>query len=359
MKKSIQAFFTFSAIAVGSLMSSCHIYEDEGDCSVHYRVPFTYTMNILNADAFSSQVSSVTLYVFDSQGHLALTKTESGAALSTPGYAMDVELLPGRYTMLAWCEGTPAYTPSTSFTIGGGGSPSAVTELSATLPLLGDPSALYSDKDITPLFYGYKADIDCPDTYGTVTLPAIDLIKDTNVINIALENLEGTEIAADALSVSIEADNSQMSWTNAVTGDTQFAYRPWSVTLLSSERGDTSRADGDEGTGEGEGEGDNGPAVNPVTGILAELTTGRLMADRKPMLVVHRNVDDKEIIRLDLIKLLCMVRGHFGNWSDQEYLDRLDRYTMTFFVDADLNWYSAQGINILGWKVVPPQDVEF
>lgn len=343
MKKSIKAFLTLSVIAVGSLMSSCDsvIYDDQGDCSVHYRVPFTYTMNILNVDAFSSQVNSVTLYVFDSEGRHVLTKTESGAALATPGYAMDVELLPGKYSMLAWCEGTASYTPATSFTIGGGNSPASITDLTATLPLQGTDATPYSDRDIVPLFYGYNADVDCPDTYGTITLPAIDLTKDTNTINVALENLEGTEIATDALSVSIEASNSCMDWTNQLAGNQPLVYLPWSVTQLSSER---SRAE---------------ETTNPVTGIFAELTTGRLMTDRKPILVVHRTHDDKDIIRLDLVQFLCMVKGHYaGNYTNQQYLDRMDRHTLTFFVDADLNWYIAGGININGWKVVPPQDME-
>lgn len=351
MKKSIKAFLSFSVLAIGSVLSSCNVFEDEGDCSVHYRVPFNYSMNILNVDAFSSQVTSVTLYVYDSDGRLALTKTESGAALAAPGYMMDVELMPGHYSMLAWCEGTPSYSPSTSFTIGGEAAPTVITDLSATLPLQGsDTPAPYCDQDIVPLFYGYTADVDCPDTFGTVILPAINLTKDTNSINVSLENLEGSEIATDALTVTIEATNSQLDWQNAVIGDLGFVYRPWSVTQLSSER---SRADGDDDQEE------TGPTTNPVTGIFAELTVGRLMTDRNPVLVVHRKFDDTDIIRLDLVKFLCMVKGHFaGNYTDQQYLDRMDRHTLTFFVDADLNWYMAGGININGWKVVPPQDME-
>ncbi len=343
MKKSIKAFFTLSVIAVGSLLSSCDsmIFDDQGDCSVHYRVPFNYSMNILNVDAFSSQVNSVTLYVYDKDGRLVLTKTESGAALAAPGYAMDVELLPGKYSMLAWCEGTASFTPATSFTIGGGANPASITDLTATLPLQGTDATPYCDRDIVPLFYGYSAEVDCPDTYGTITLPAIDLIKDTNIINVALENLEGTEIATDALTVSIEADNSRLDWTNELAGNLAMEYRPWSVTLLSSERPRSEET------------------TNPVTGIFAELSTGRLMTDRKPILVVHRTHDDTDIIRLDLVQFLCMVKGHYaGNYTNQQYLDRIDRHTLTFFVDASLNSHLAGCININGWKVVPPQDME-
>lgn len=342
MKKSVQALFTFSALAAGTLLSSCDsmIFDDQGDCSVHYRVPITYKMNVLDADAFSSQVTAVTLYVYNEQGTLVLQKTETGEALKKPNYAMDVELFPGKYQMLAWADGTPNATPATSFTIGDG---SQITGLSATLPLSGSVGDYYSDKDLTPLFYGYAPAVDCPDTYGTITLPAIDLTKDTNTFVIALENYEGLPIAEDALSVSIESQsNNFLSWQNKPVGDNPFVYRAWSQSLLQSQR-PASKAEG-ETTGN-------------VTGLLAELTTSRLMADSRPMLVVHRKWDDTDIIRLDLIELLMLVRGHFP-YNGQEYLDRVDRYTMTFFVDADLNWYTAQGINILGWKVVPPQDME-
>ena len=324
------------------------IFDDQGDCSVHYRVPLTYKMNVLDADAFASQVSSVTLYVYDQQGNLVLRKTESGDALKAPGYAMDVDLKPGQYTMLVWGEGTPAATPSTPFAIGDA---AQITGLSATLPLSGSDGNLYIDTELTPLFHGYSASVDLPDTYGTVTLPAIDLTKDTNTFVIALENYEGYPIAPDALSVSIESrGGNELSWQNMPVGENPFSYRAWSQTPIGSER-PGSRADGEE-TGEADPD-----VTGNVTGLLAELTTSRLMADSRPMLVVHRQWDDTDIIRLDLVNLLMLVRGHFP-WGGQEYLDRVDRYTMTFFVDADLNWYTAMGISILGWKVVPPQNME-
>lgn len=317
-------------------MNSCEsIYDDQGDCSVHYRVPITYTKNVLDADAFASQVNSVTLYVYDRQGNLVLQKTDSGDALKAPDYTMDVDLLPGTYTMVAWGEGTPNNTPATSFTIG---DPTQMSGLSATVPLSGVQGNLYSDRELTPLFYGYSATVECPDTYGYITLPAIDLTKDTNTFVIALENYEGNPIPEDALTVSIQSQSNVLSWQNLPTGNTPFSYVAWSQSLIESER-DNSR-DGDE--------------TGNVTGILAELTTSRLMADSHPMLVVHRNTDNTDIIRLDLIKLLMLVRGHFP-WNGQEYLDRVDRYTMTFFVDSENSWYTAGGINILGWKVVAPQ----
>lgn len=349
MKKSIQALFTISALAAGVLLNSCDsaIFDYEGDCSVRYRLPITYKMNYLNVDALSTQVDRVTVYVYNEQGAFQRSFSATIGELAQNDYALeiaDTELKPGKYSMLVWGEGKAEASDPVSFTIEGGEKP-ALTDLSATLPLSGSDGSLVSDHDVTPLFHGYAANVELPDTYGTVTLPAIDLTKDTNVITIALENVEGYPIDPGALSVSIEADSSELNWQNQPVGNRLFSYMPWSVTKLETTRLETR--DGE----------DEGPTETGVTGLLTEFTTGRLMANSKPMLVVHRNWDDKDILRLDLVNLFMLVRGHYP-WGGQEYLDRIDRYTMTFFIDADLNWYTAGGINILGWKVVPPQNME-
>lgn len=342
MNKPIKTLFMFLSVLAGCLFHSCDIYDDAGDCSVHYKVPFTYTMNIQGEDAFAGQVSKVTLYVYDLTGNLVLRKTEEGDALKVPGYAMDVDLQPGTYNMLAWCEGDPTYEPPTAFVIGA--DDSAITGLSATLPLVGTGNEPECNKDIVPLFHGCNLDVELPDTYGDVYLPTMDLTKDTNIINVSIENIDGTDISPDALTVFIETDNSEMNWDNSLNGSRAFRHTPWCVTQFSSIRED------DDSNGAVDDE-----SLSPVTGFLAEFTTGRLMVNRKPMLVIHRSSDSHDI-RLDLVQLLCMVRGHYkGNYTDQQYLDRMDFHELIFFVDGNLNWYTANGILINGWKVVPPQ----
>lgn len=347
MKKSIKVFYAISAIIIGFLVSSCDsvIYDPQGDCSVHYSVPIVFKENHYGMNVISAEVNSVTMYVYDAQGGFVLSKTESGEALKEPDYKMELNLLPGRYSMLVWAEGIPSYTPAISFAIDGGDHPADISALSATIPLKTDSDgALYVDEDIVPLYHGYLADIDFPDTYGNVVLPELELMKDTHIINVSLENIDGTEIAPDALTVSIEASNSRLDWRNMPMHGQTFSYRPWYVAQISSERPDELRADGD---------------LTPVTGLFTELTVNRLMTTSKPILVVHRKSDDKDIIRLDLVQFLCMVKGHFPNLvTNQEYLDWTDRHTLSFFIDANLNWYMAAGININGWKVVPPQGTE-
>lgn len=346
MKKSFRSKSLLSALVLSSLLSSCDsvIYDDQGDCSVHYTVPVVFKENHYGMNVLAAEVTSVTMYVYDAKGDFVLRKTESGENLKQQDYKMELGVLPGHYSLLVWAEGTPSYTPAVSFAIGGGDRPASMSELSASLPLKTDVTgALYIDQDIVPLYHGYLADVEFPDTYGTVVLPELELMKDTHIINVSLENIEGTEIAPDALTVSIEADNSRLDCLNTPLTEPAFRYRPWYVAQLSSER-PADRAEGD---------------LTPVTGLFTEMTVSRLMTNSKPILVVHRKFDDKDIIRLDLVRFLCMVKGHFPKLvTDQEYLDWTDRHTLSFFIDADLNWYIAGGININGWKVVPPQDME-
>lgn len=345
MRKSIQTFFAFSALAIGSLLSACQsmIFDDQGDCSVHYLVPIKYTNNSQNTNAFASWIKSVTLYVYDTQGTLVLKKTESGDALLAPDYAMEVDVKPGRYNLLAWCEGAPSHSPSASYEISG--NQESLSSMTAAIHLQGSDDNRYIDKDIVPLYHSYSPNVEFTDTYGNIIIPAMDLTKDTNMINVAVENLDGSEIDEDAITVSIEADNNVLNWENQVVGSTPFEYKPWGITAISSDRQEASVSGSVD--------------VTPITGIFTEMTVGRLMVDRKPILVVHRKSDDKDIIRIDLINYLLLVKGSYPfNWTDQQYLDCIDRFSLTFFVDAGINWYTAAGININGWKVVPPQDTE-
>lgn len=103
------AVFKLLVLSVGGLaLPGCDsvIYDGEGDCSVNYRVKFRYDMNLKFADAFASEVESVTLYLLDSDGRVAWQRTERGEALTKENYAMTVDVAPGTYDLLAWCGST-------------------------------------------------------------------------------------------------------------------------------------------------------------------------------------------------------------------------------------------------------------
>lgn len=325
------------------------IYDDQGDCSVHYKVAFSYTKNMLNADAFSSQVSSVTLYVVDKDGNIVTSKSDEGTILAAPGYAMDVDVQPGIYDLLVWAEGTSPIEDPTQFVIASGYTPTSITELSASLNVLDGDKGKYSDKDITPLYYGLLRDVEFPDTYGDVIIGPVDLTKDTNEIQVMLQTIDGTMIEAGDFTFSITADNSELDYLNIPSSSNSVTYYPWNVAQIEvtfENENDDSRAGGITR--------DNGG-----NGLLAELSIGRLMADRRPTLTIIRNSDNVVVMSIDLVKYFLMVKGEYNRpLSDQDYLDRCSDYSLIFFLDNQHSWYVSAGIYINGWRIVPPQQNE-
>ena len=342
----------WGVIALGSL-SSCDsaIYDDEGDCSVHYRVTFTYDMNMKWANAFPHEVKSVTLYIYDRNGQLVMSKTDNSAALASPDYYMDVEVLPGKYDLLVWASGNSPIDNPTAFEVASASPGSAMNTLGAKMPLDGTADAgLYVDRDIVPLYHGIMRGVDFPDTYGNVTLGPVSLTKDTNVMQVLLQNTDGTTMKADDFSFYITAANNELDYLNKVVSTTQFSYRPWAMTLTSASLDKPEARAASKALAR---------AQTEANGILAELSTGRLIDTRTPRLVVRRNSDGEDIISINLIQYLLMVKGEYNRqMSDQEYLDRNDNYSLMFFVDDNRNWYIAGGVYINGWRIVPPQDTE-
>ena len=348
--RSLRQIFNIITLSSGVCMlaTGCDsaIMDYEGDCSVRYKLGITYTQNIESADAFSSKVTSVTLYVVDKNGLIVTSKTESGEVLKTPGYRMDVDVAPGTYDLVVWGHGEAAMADAASFSISEGSTPAQLSQLTASLPLMGSDGEFYSDKDITPLFHGMLRNVEFPDTYGDVYLGTMDLTKDTNVVQVLIQSIDGSEIPDNEFSFYITGDNSELSYDNSVISTTPFQYRPWKVTMTSAsfDAPDDSRVvtrDGDV-----------------VNGLLGEMTIGRMMTDRKQTLVVHRNSDDTDVIRINLLDYLLMVKGEYNRLlTNQQYLDRMGYYTLMFFLDADRNWFTAGGVYINGWRVVPQESV--
>lgn len=342
-----RTWILLALVALGAISCDSSIYDSEGDCSVHYRVGFRYTKNILGGDAFGPQVTRVHLYVFDKQGRLVTQRSIERQSTEDNRFFVEVDVQPGKYDLLAWCEGESPVPGAASFVIGGGKVPAAISDLGAVLPLQGDAPALYSDRDITRLYHGMATDVDFPDTYGTIDIGPVYLTHNIKHLSVLLQNMDGSPIGHDEFSFAIEAANNEMDYCNNVISEIPFSYRPWSVELTS--------ATFDQNDSEAQRA--SFRVQTEANGLLAELTTGRLVAGRTPKLVV-RNSKGEDVIRIDLIKYLLLVKGKYeGDNSDQDYLDSHDNHTMMFFVENG-TWARAK-VYINGWRIVPPQDVEF
>lgn len=330
-----------------SALCSCDsaIYDDQGDCSVHYRIGLRYTKNILNADAFGSQVSDVSLFVYNTDGSLLLRKDVSRELTVENNFYIDLDIKPGKYNILAWCTGESIIPDATAFRIENPDGP--LTENSALLPLETGPQGPVSNRDIKRFYHGISTGVIFPDTYGIVNIDPVQLIRDTNHLSVLLQNLDGKNLDPAMFSFEIEAAHNRLDFRNTPFGNTPFVYTPWSIESSDASfdnEDNPSKAGGSIGGG------------NTANGVLAELTLGRLMADREQRLIVRRTDNRQPIINIPLIKYLQLVKGKYEQaTSPQDYLDRYDDFTLMFFIEEGFTWAKAK-IYINGWRVVPPQD---
>ncbi len=333
------------AAALLSAVSCETIYDGLAPCQTEYRVTFKYDRNINGADAFHKEVKSVDLWMFTPEGSLVWHGSEAGAALQDEDYAMTVPVGPGIYDVVVWggLDGQPAYVLGSS-------SPASLDDLNLAIRTVSDAAGTYVGEDLTGLYHGFtRVTFEEPE-YGGQSDVLVPLMKNTNVLRVMLqyykiENAVGKVMKPEDFDFIIDDSVSQMGYDNRIIGNSPFAYRWWMKTAVSA-------GFDYEGTRAGE--------ITQVNGLLSERTVGRLLADRQPVLRVVRNSDGEEIIRLPLVKYLLMIKGEYRkDMGNQEFLDRLDEYNLTFFLDGDDKWYTGAGVHINSWVVVPGQDVEF
>ncbi len=332
--KSISAILIAMAVAVAGF-ASCDdaIYDEEGDCTVHYRVRFKYDYNMKFADAFAHEVQAVTLYLLDSAGNIVWQKTESGSLLAEDGYMMDVDVAPGTYSLMAWCS---SENPSTFQT--GTGDVCHDLKTDFFTETKADGSAHISKK-LDRLFHGYVADVEFPDAESGTFVYTVPLTKDTNHFVFSLMQLKGEPIDKDSVEFEIIDDNAHLDWDNKPLRGTPVIYHQWNKETVNADMSFRSAEDG------------NGK----FAGVVAELTTSRLMYDNRlnARLRVYRTDTGETIVSIRLIDAVLLVMGYDNrhNLTPQQYLDYKDEYGLTFFLDENHRWLDGV-IKIESWRVV-------
>lgn len=333
----------WAALAAGMMLTSCGMVTDEPvACPALLRVRFVYDNNIKFADAFAHEVKSVCVWAFDSEGKLVWSDSRAVPASeeAAGSFYIDTPLTEGKYDFVSWCglEGNESFELATY-------TPASKEELKVKLLTLSENGETVSKDRLPGLFHGYVSEVDYKvdpfaPSYKTVTIP---LMKDTKDIRIMLQHLDGSEIDNRDFSCTITTEDANLDWNNALLPSPMVTYRPWDI------RYGQTTAPGERDT----------KAVTTVASLLFDMSTSRLSTERKATLTVHRNWDDRDIIKINLIDYLLLVKGHYdGITSDQDYLDRQDDYSIVFFIDQNSNWYMAGGIFVNSWAVVPPQDME-
>lgn len=348
MKNLRKIFNIFLVAMMAGVFGACSMIDDPvADCDPHYKVRFRFDMNMLYANAFSTQVSEVALYVFNPAGELVWSGSESGSALASEDYLMDLPIPPGTYDFVAWCG--KQRPQARGFIMDGGSAPKNKEHLRMTLERERDELTAHSSTDLHALFHGKLSAVEMPTSEG-VHIITIPLIKDTNSIRIMLVHLDGSPISKDDFDFKITDENGRIDHDNSLMADEQIEYRAWAKAegVAQTVPPIATKAPMTPGV---TGLATKAP-LTAVHSVVAELTTSRLQTCREPMLTVTRKSDGEQVIRIPLIDYFLMVKGEYNRHMDNdEFLDRQDDYSMTFFMYEDGTWY-RQVLDILSWRVV-------
>lgn len=331
-------------LASAVTLTSCNnfLFEEEGDCDPHYKVRFEYTYHMKQGDAFPYEVNSVTLYLVDDRtGKVVWQKQESGEALRSHDYAIDVEVAPGTYSLVAWCGDGH----NTTFRVN---DTEVKTELQCHLitgETYDDPACdtARHTREVNPLYHGRLDAQTFPADEGTHIF-TVPLVKNTNDIHVLMQHLSGDMVDISKFSFTITDDNAHMDWNNDLVGHESICYHPWRLAQGSAET---------DGTGVAT---DDTPATSPTraesthSAALAEFTVARLHTAREPRLVV-RNGENKVVASIPLVHYFTLLKGRHIDMDDQEFLDRQDDYSLVLFLDKNQHWVKMH-INILSWHMV-------
>ena len=326
------------------VLQSCSnnwLYEEEGDCSVHYRIKFRYDRNLKWADAFANEVSSVHLYAFDKSGLLVWQNEERIDPSTAADYSMSIELPAGDYRLLAWCglrnDGERGETFSVPEARVG---ETRIEQLQCALNRSYDEAGAYSAERLYRLFHG-SLDVSFPsnDDGGSYE-ETMYLTKNTNHIRVILHHLSGEEVKESDFIFRLDDENGLMAHDNELMTDENINYRPWDIQPVEA---GISKADN--------------RAISSVKGLAADFTVGRLIeTHREKMMLTITTKEGKPVASLPVIDYALMGKEYYETeykhpMDEREFLDRLDECVMTLFLDEDHNWISSV-IQILSWRIV-------
>lgn len=343
MKRGYMKFFScWKLLSVVMLMAAaaCEpIYEAEADCAPAYYLEFVYDMNMDYADAFAAKVPSVSVYAFDAATEeLAGVFTEQGEALGREGYRMRLDLSPGTYEFVAWC-GLADHDDHFSVPENVG----RLEDAGCTLFREYDTGGkAFLAKELSALFHGRIA-ASLPDDYleHTYTVP---LVKNTNNINLSLQEISGKALDPDRFDIRLTARNGMMAFDNSLVEDEDIDFCPY-VKRWGTAEVEGSRAEDD---------------VVRHDVIVTEMSTSRLIAGEEPTVTIFDKDAGSVIYTIPLVRWALMLKSQqYHSMGDQEYLDREDEFNVILYMKGENevipdepDHYLAVGVMINGWRLV-------
>lgn len=290
------------------------IYDDLSDCHMYIRFKYDYNMD--KTDKFADQCDKVEVFLFDAEGVLVRTITDNSAALKNPGYRIEVPIHSGDYTVMAWAGRKDSYD-LTDMTVG--------TSTKDDLILKLKTSANTHNGELEPLWSGTPVSFTY--TGSSHHTETIDLVKNTNTVNLLIAGLKTGSLDLNNVEVKITAANGSYLYDNAFADTQTITYLPFGSSTVT---------------------------LDPQTENLKfSLNTLRFVKGHNVRFSVIDKTTGKSLLPfadMDLIEYLLKTKP--SGMTDQEYLDREDTWNITL-----LPAYQSVTIEINGW-IVWTQDSE-
>lgn len=309
--------------AIVAIISCDSIFTDRSDCPSGLDLYFRYDYNMSFVNTLHKKNDCLTVCVYDSEGYLVTTRTESGKALADEGYHMQFDIPEGNYNIIAYggmaCE-------KSSFRFGKSSVRSTSDKISDIMVEI-NHTDMTSNRQLHNHFHGLK-NVVVDEEFVQDTLY---MMKNTNNIRIILQQVQGNPLTSSDFTFTLTDDNSLMDYTNKVVPNGKITYSPWTCgeqVIGSVEEGDT-----------------------PTSVAFAEFSTARIIANSGSRLTIIHNESGKEVLSIPLDKYLLLLRSElYADMHAQEYLDREDEWSMVFFLDSGLRWINTH-IVINDWTV--------
>lgn len=318
MRKPASLSRILTVLGLTGLFSSC-IFEDRTCCFLSVGFPYTY--HVKEADAFSFEVKDIALYIFDSEGVFVERFHEHSPDAFPKGYRMILpNLEAGTYTFLAVGRNRPIRTDAGEFVFPAlEAGKSVLKDFTMRLNTADGVSA----SDFAALYDGV---LHCELKTGAQYVD-IPMVKLTNRIRVILMPYSGTEtLNGEDYRFAISSGAVHLDYEGKMISPVPTRFQPFLYGVHSS----PSASEDEVGQA-----------------IVADFHLSRLVPEDKPTLVITEN--EKEIITINLAWLLSLqgIAERRSEWSDQEYLDRQDAYSIIFFVDRGI--FVKTRIIVNGW----------
>lgn len=336
MKYDMKYLFFASLLMIGFCACGT-VFEDGEDCPFNpgpnptpeavYKIKFDDSYNMSYADAFSSEISSIALFVIDNQTNkLVWSKEDTDiAALKSGNYEVILPLNPGTYDFVAWCGITKADNKEApSFALSSAYEVNETTMEQLTTQLVNgieNGEKYIHETPLTELHNGILLQQTLTMNDTTLVIP---LVRNTNNIRVALQRTDGTDLDAADFDFSVEASNGIMNYNNELMADKLRDYRAF------NKKNNTSTTGG--------------------TAVVAEMSIARMVLG-KPIRF-KATYKESTLINIPLITYALLVKGYYNEkMTDQEFLDRQNDWNFIFFLN-DQNKWEQSNLYINDWHVI-------